>query len=176
MQEDHVILVDENNRAVGTMPKMEAHERGYLHRAFSIFVFNNRRELLLQRRAPGKYHSPLLWSNTCCSHPLPEETTDSATNRRLQEEMGLDCMLEHALDFTYRAHVGGGLIEHEYDQVFIGITNDIPAPAPLEADAWRYVSMAQIEMELANENAAYTFWFKLVYNQVWDHMQGYWAK
>lgn len=99
-----------------------------------------------------------------------------ATNRRLQEEMGLDCGLEHAFDFTYRAHVGGGLVEHEYDQIFIGISNDVPAPAPLEADAWRYASMAQIEKELANENATYTTWFKLVYSRVWDHMQGYWAK
>ena len=171
MHQDEVVLVDVNNQPVGTMEKLEAHVKGRLHRAFSVFVFNEDQELLLQRRAIDKYHSGGLWSNTCCSHPWPNESTDIAAQRRLYEEMGLYGDLTHLFDFTYRARLNNDLIEHEYDQVYIGFSNRVPKPDPGEVDAWRYAGRSQIAAEISRQSADYTPWFKLIYPRVWAHLE-----
>jgi isopentenyl-diphosphate delta-isomerase len=135
-----VILVDSNDAPIGTMEKLEAHQKGALHRAFSVFAFNGRGELLLQRRAPHKYHSAGLWTNTCCSHPAPGEDTEAAAHRRLQEEMGFDCPITHIGSLTYRTEFANGLIEHEFDHIFIGRFDGQPVLNPEEADASRWIS------------------------------------
>ena len=129
--EEQVILVDEHDREIGTDAKLSAHAAGKLHRAFSVFIFDTDGNMLLQRRAATKYHSGGLWSNTCCSHPRPGESVHEAAQRRLQEEMGLDCSLQLALSFTYRKELGNGLSEYEYNHVFLGQFNGTPAPNPL---------------------------------------------
>lgn len=156
-----VILVDQQNNEVGVFEKQEAHSMGLLHRAFSIFLFNSKGELLLQQRAFDKYHSPGLWSNTCCSHPMPGETVQQAASRRLMEEMGLRCRLEKKFSFVYKADVGDGLIEHEYDHVFTGISDDAPNHDPGEVASWKYLDMATIKKELRTRPSSYTEWFKI---------------
>ena len=131
-----VILVDSQDNPIGVMEKMMAHQTGKLHRAFSVFVFNDHEELLLHRRALTKYHSPGLWTNTCCSHPMPGEDVAVAAHRRLQEEMGMACTLVKTFDFVYRAELDNDLIEHEFDHVFFGRTNDIPVINPDEVCVW----------------------------------------
>lgn len=157
---DRVILVDEKDRPLGTAEKLAAHADGKLHRAFSVFVLNERGETLLQRRAATKYHSPLLWSNSCCSHPRPGESTWDAAHRRLEEELGFDCPLEPAGAFLYRADVGGGLVEHEYDHLFIGSWNGTPTPAPEEVDDWRWISLPALRREVARSPERFTFWMR----------------
>lgn len=160
---DYVILVDEQDNPIGTAEKMEAHQNGgKLHRAFSVLVFNNKGETMLQRRAASKYHCPGLWTNTCCSHPRPEETTLAAASRRLQEEMGFVCPLEEKFTFLYRAEFSNGLTEHEFDHVFVGHYNADPAINPVEADDWRWVSMDDLEKEIAKNPDAFTAWFKII--------------
>jgi len=136
---ERVVLVDERDREVGTAPKLAAHEDGALHRAFSVFVLNGHGELLLQRRADTKYHSAGLWTNTCCGHPRPGEPVAAAARRRLREEMGFDCEPAPAGTFVYRAEVGG-LVEHEYDHVFVGRHETDPLPDPAEVSEWRWQS------------------------------------
>ncbi|MFC0397541.1 isopentenyl-diphosphate Delta-isomerase, partial [Paraburkholderia rhizosphaerae] len=150
MTDIHVILVDEHDREIGTMEKLAAHQQGRLHRAVSVYVFNSRDELLLQRRAPSKYHCARLWANTCCGHPLPGEGTMGAARRRLREEMGLTCELNAMFEFSYRAVLPGGLIEHEYGHVYFGRSDATPAPAPDEADAYMYRSLDDIRRRFAN--------------------------
>ena len=161
-----MVLVDPEDRPVGTCEKLEAHRQGLLHRAVSAFVFDRAGQHLLQRRARDKYHSGGLWSNACCSHPRPGETTDAAVARRLQEEMGLSIPLEHRLVFTYRAELGNGLIEHEVDHVYTGRFNGTPRPDPSEVSDWRWVAPAQLERELADSLEEFTAWFRLLYPQV----------
>lgn len=163
---EHVILVDREDRAVGTAEKSAAHVAGALHRAFSVFVFDDAGRMLLQRRALTKYHSGGLWSNTCCSHPRPGEDTAAAAHRRLVEEMGFDCPLETAFTFVYRADVGGGLIEHEYDHVFIGRAGTQPVPNPAEVDAWRYVEIGALAGELRRHPEHFTFWFRIAFDEL----------
>jgi isopentenyl-diphosphate Delta-isomerase len=158
---ERVILVDERNREVGADEKLRAHRAGALHRAFSVFVFDAGGRLLLQRRAREKYHSGGLWSNTACGHPRPGEATEAAARRRLREEMGFECELRRAFDFVYRAELGGGLVEHEYDEVFVGEFAGEPAPDPSEVEAWRWVSMSELRRDLREEPARYTFWLKV---------------
>src|SRR5687767_9845264 len=129
---DQVILVNENDEQLGVMDKMEAHHKGVLHRAFSIFIFNTKGEMLLQQRAEHKYHSGGLWTNACCSHPAPGEETNDAAERRLQEEMGFSTSLVKVLDFTYRAEFDNGLVEHEFDHVYLGLYNGDIHPNPDE--------------------------------------------
>jgi isopentenyl-diphosphate delta-isomerase len=160
--EERVVLVDENDGEVGTLEKQRAHAEGRLHRALSVFVLNARGEMLLQRRAAAKYHSAGLWTNTCCSHPRPGERVDHAARRRLREEMGIDCDLSPAFAFTYRADVGGGLAEHEFDHVFLGRWNGEPRPDEDEVDQWRWVSLPDVEREVADDPAAFTPWFRIV--------------
>jgi isopentenyl-diphosphate delta-isomerase len=159
---EYVLLVDENDNNTGVMEKLQAHQEGLLHRAISVFVFNDKNELLLQQRAAEKYHSPLLWTNTCCSHPRPGEVLIESAHRRLMEEMNLACALTHQFSFTYRAELEGGLTEHEFDHVFFGQTNDIPVPNPEEVYHWKYLSLDEIEKEINADPESYTSWFKLM--------------
>jgi isopentenyl-diphosphate delta-isomerase len=158
---ERVILVAPNDRELGTAPKLAVHVDGRLHRAFSVFVFDDAGNLLLQQRAAGKYHSGGLWSNTCCGHPRPGEPTDVAAHRRLQEEMGFDCPLQPAFGFLYRSDVNGGLIEHEYDHVLVGRFDGTPAPNPQEVDDWRWVNLDVAITDLATHPRRYSAWFPI---------------
>ena len=159
--QDQVILVDEQDHAVGTAAKLSAHTDGRLHRAFSVFVFNRQGEMLLQRRAVAKYHSGGLWSNTCCSHPRPGERLADAAHRRLREEMGFDCGLHPALSFVYKSKLSNGLWEHEYDHVFSGQFDGTPVPNPEEVDDWRWVSVEEVRADLAAHPDRYSAWFAI---------------
>ncbi len=161
MIEEQVILVDAQDNAIGLLGKQEAHVRGALHRAFSIFVFNDQRQLLIHRRSLKKYHSPGLWTNTCCSHPRANESCEEAAMRRLQEEMGFQCPLSDAFKFTYKAELENGLIEHEIDHVFTGTFNGEPAINPEEVDAWKYEDIDLLIKDIAINGSLYTAWFKL---------------
>lgn len=164
-----VILVDLNDQPLGKMEKMEAHVKGILHRAFSVFVFNTGNELMLQQRALSKYHSPGLWTNTCCSHPRDGETGEQAAHRRLMEEMGFDCNIEKAFHFTYKADVGQGLTEHEFDHVFIGKTDQKPSINSDEVHGWKYMSMEDIRKDMERNPEKYTVWFRIAFDEVEKH-------
>jgi len=166
LAEPAVILVDENDNPIGTAPKLQAHIDGVLHRAFSVFVFNRDGQLLLQRRAMHKYHSGGLWTNSCCSHPSPGESTHDACQRRLQEEMGFVCEVTPAFSFVYRTDFENGLIEHEYDHVFVGEYNGAVAPDQEEVHEYRWVSFTGIDQMLVNDPEQFTYWFKHVYDRV----------
>lgn len=161
---EQVILVDTNDNAIGTMEKMEAHLKGLLHRAFSIVLFNDKGELLIQKRAKNKYHSGGLWTNTCCSHPLPGEKMEDAAKRRLLEEMGIDLQPEFAYKFIYKAKLDGDLTEHEYDHVYVGTFNDRPSINPKEAEDWKYADLQWLKSDIAKNPQVYTYWFKLIIN------------
>ncbi len=166
MSQEFVILVDHNDNERGVMEKMQAHQLGELHRALSVFVFNSNGELLIHQRALHKYHSGGLWTNTCCSHPRPGELVLDAANRRLKEEMGMVSPLREALKFVYKAEVSSDLIEHEYDHVFIGQSDDEPHPDIEEVADWKWLSPAQIREEMIHHPEIYTAWFKIVFEQV----------
>jgi len=151
---------------MGTMDKQQVHLSGILHRAFSIFIFNNKGELLLQQRAGSKYHSPLLWTNTCCSHPRPKEKTADAAHRRLIEEMGMDCPLTHVFHFMYNAELDNGLIEHEFDHVYFGVSDDIPVPEPQEVGDYKYIDLDSLENELITQPETFSEWLKICFTQV----------
>lgn len=156
-----VVLVDAEDNAIGTADKLEAHRAGRLHRAFSVFIFNDGGEMLLQQRAEDKYHSGGLWSNACCSHPGPGEDVESAARWRLQEEMGFTCPVEHVDELVYRADVGGGLVEYEYDHLFVGRWNGRPDPDPDEVADWRWVPMDELEDEVSRHPRRFTYWFRV---------------
>ncbi|HEV3471368.1 MAG TPA: isopentenyl-diphosphate Delta-isomerase [Pyrinomonadaceae bacterium] len=158
---EQVILVDEADREVGTGGKLEAHREGALHRAFSVFVFDRRGRLLLQKRAAGKYHSGGLWSNTACGHPRPGEATAEAARRRLREEMNFDCELREAFGFVYRAELRGGLVEHEYDHVFVGVYDGEPSPDAAEVEDWKWLSVEELRRGLEAEPERYSPWLRL---------------
>lgn len=163
---DLVVLVNERDEAIGTMEKMEAHQKAVLHRAFSVFIFNAQGDLLLQQRAAGKYHGACLWTNTCCSHPFPDEPVAQAAVRRLQEEMGFTTALQKAFHFTYKADVENGLIEHEFDHVFIGTYDgSVPFNTDEVADC-RFVNPRALEAELEAAPHTFTTWFKMALPQV----------
>jgi isopentenyl-diphosphate delta-isomerase len=157
-----VVLVDESDLEMGLMEKMEAHLQGRLHRAISIFLFNEKGETLIQQRAFSKYHCPGLWSNTCCSHPYPGETPQMAAERRLFEELGIQCELKWAFPFLYKAEVGNGLIEHEYDHVFIGRSEGEATLNPLEVEATKWVLPRTLLEEFEKTPEKYTVWFRLL--------------
>jgi isopentenyl-diphosphate Delta-isomerase len=159
---EDVILVDEQDTIIGTMEKMEAHRQGKLHRAFSVLLFNSKGEMLLQKRAKGKYHSAGLWTNTCCSHPLPGEKMEDAAARRLKEEMGIDLRPAFAYKFLYKAHLDGDLIEHELDHVFIGDYNGKPIVNASEVEDWKYANMEWLRKDIQSNPDQYTAWFKLI--------------
>ena len=156
-----LITVDAQDRETGRVDKMTAHRNGILHRAFSIFVFDEDDRLLLQRRARGKYHSGGLWSNTCCSHPLAGASLLDSAHRRLREEMGFDCGLEAVFGFVYRATLDGGLVEHEFDHVIVGRFQGTPVPDAREVEGWKWENLPAIRAQLAENPAAFTAWFKL---------------
>lgn len=168
---EHVILVDPFDLEIGTMEKLEAHQKGLLHRAFSILLFNSQGELMLQQRSLNKYHSPGLWTNTCCSHPRPNENTLLAAMRRLQEEMGLSSNLKEIFHFTYRAELEDGLIEHEIDHVFIGITDEIPHLNLNEAMGFKWQSLSSILEDLQQQPEQYTAWFQILINEHYTSIQ-----
>lgn len=164
--EEHVILVDEHDRQLGTMEKMEAHRQGVLHRAFSIFLFNSDGELLLHQRAREKYHSGGLWTNTCCSHPRDGESVLEAANRRLMEEMGMTAPLEPQFTFIYKRALDQGLTEHELDHVLFAVSDDVPAPNPTEVADYRYASLETVAGDIAQHPDQYTEWFKICFEAV----------
>lgn len=165
-----VVLVDEQDRCVGRMEKLQAHREGLLHRAVTVYLFNPRGELLLQRRAAAKYHCGGLWSNTCCGHPMPHEETLAAAQRRLQEEMGLRCALKPVFDLQYRLPLANGLIEHEFDHVFFGISAQAPVLNPDEAMAWRYQPLPAVLAEIGARPSLFTPWFTLTLPAVSEHV------
>lgn len=161
MEEEVVVLVDSRDNVVGAAPKMEAHRKGLLHRAISVFVFNGDGEMLLQRRAKGKYHSGGLWANACCSHPRPGENPHKAAIRRLEEEMGLQAPLDYSFSFIYRAELDQDLVEHELDHVFTGTISTDPKPDPEEVGDWRWIAPEALEAELTATPEQFTAWFPL---------------
>lgn len=163
---EQVILVDENDVQIGLMPKLEAHQIGVLHRAFSVFLFNQKGELLLQKRADDKYHSRGLWTNTCCSHPRLGEELNSAALRRLKEEMGMTCELKFVFSFIYKAKLDQDLIEHEFDHVFFGISDQIPVINKSEVQDWKYVNMKSVKNDIQQNPTNYTEWMKLCFDRI----------
>ena len=161
-----VVLVDREDRPLGVEDKLRAHQRGVLHRAVSVLVFDSRGRVLLQRRAASKYHSGGQWSNACCSHPRPGEAPEAAARRRLAEEMGMQCELEPAFRFVYEAEVGGGLHEHEFDHVFVGTSDALPLLDPAEADDWRHTDPAELLHDVRENPDRYTPWFRLLLGAV----------
>ena len=171
MEVEYVILVNNNDQSLGAMEKMEAHEKGVMHRAISVFVFNNAGEMLLQKRADEKYHSAGLWSNTACSHPRTNEKPRDAAHRRLIEEMGFDCDIDEAFSFVYKANVGESLTEHEYDHVFIGYCDVEPTPNPDEVGDWKYVDFDWLIKDIDENPDDYTVWFKIALEEVKKHFK-----
>ena len=168
--EEQVILVNEKDEPIGLMGKMEAHEKGLLHRAFSVFVFNSKQEVLLQQRAACKYHSPNLWTNTCCSHPRAGETNQQAGERRLQEEMGLQVPLQEVFSFIYKAPFDNGLTEHEYDHVLVGYSDAQPQINPEEVTSWKWLSLEAIKEDILQAPEQYTAWFKIIFEEFYHHL------
>ena len=165
---EQVILVNEQDVATGTMEKMEAHEKALLHRAFSVFIFNEKGETLLQQRALDKYHSGGLWTNSCCSHPRPGEETIKAASRRLEEELGFEAPLKKVFDFVYQASFDNGLTEHEFDHVFIGFYEGAINPDPKEVCNYAYRNMEAIEEELQHKPQLFTAWFHIAFPKVME--------
>jgi isopentenyl-diphosphate delta-isomerase len=165
---ENVILVNEHDEEMGVMEKMAAHEKALLHRAFSVFIFNKEGQMLLQQRAVRKYHSPSLWTNACCSHPKPHESTESAAKRRLSEELGFETELEKIFEFTYKADFSNGLTEYEYDHVYTGIYNGAVKPNPGEVLDFCYKSMEDIQQSLQSHPHKYTVWFAIAFPRILD--------
>ncbi len=171
MIEEQVILVNEQDEPIGLMNKMEAHEKAVLHRAFSVFVLNGKNEVMLQQRAHHKYHSPLLWTNTCCSHQRAGETNIEAGKRRLFEEMGFETELKELFHFIYKAPFDNGLTEHELDHVMIGYYNDAPVINLDEVESWKWKPIEAIKDDmLANPNS-YTVWFKIIFDEFYHYLE-----
>ena len=166
MDKEFVILVDNNDVQIGLMEKQEAHEKGVLHRAFSVFVFNDKNEVLLQQRALTKYHSAGLWTNACCSHPRAGETTEEAAHRRLMEELGFDCDLKLVQSFIYKAPFDNGLTEHELDHIFKGNFKGEIVPNPEEVSAVRWVEPNLLLQEIERTPEQFTVWFKMILTKV----------
>ena len=173
MIEEQVILVDEQDNQIGLMPKMEAHEKAQLHRAFSVFVFNKDKELMLQQRAASKYHSPLLWTNTCCSHQRDGETSIEAGKRRLQEEMGFVCELEEVFSFLYKAEFDNGLTEHELDHVMIGSFESNPIINKEEVESFKWMKLEDVKNDIENNPNEYTAWFKIIFEKSYEKIATY---
>lgn len=162
LKNSHVILVDSSDQVIGSMEKLEAHQKGLLHRAFSIFIFNDNNQLLIHQRAMGKYHSEGLWTNTCCSHPMPNETIIEAAHRRLKEEMGFDCEMENLFSFVYKVQLENELIEHELDHVVVGKYNGDFDFNKDEVMDFQWVNLNDVIIDLNKNSEKYTYWFKLI--------------
>lgn len=159
---EYVVLVDENDAQIGLMEKREAHEKGLLHRAFSVLIFNDKGEMLIHQRATDKYHCGGLWTNACCSHPREGESVTDAAERRLQEEMGFSVKTFQTHEFIYKAKFSNGLTEHEYDYVLIGIYNETPKPNPKEVQDFKYISLEALNKEINTSADKFTPWFKII--------------
>lgn len=171
MKEELVILVDDQDHQIGLMPKLEAHEKALLHRAFSVFIFNDKGELMLQQRAKQKYHSPNLWTNTCCSHQRDGESSIEAGKRRLQEEMGFTVSIKETTSFIYKAPFDNGLTEHEFDHVLVGYYNLKPIINQEEVQDWKWMSLEAIEQDIKNNPHKYTAWFKIIFKKSKQYLQ-----
>lgn len=161
-----IILVDESDNEVGLCEKMEAHRLGKLHRAFSVFIFNSKNELLLQKRSQGKYHCGGLWSNTCCSHPVQGEDLQSSAESRLEDEMGLSCGLSKIFHIIYQAHFSNGLVEYEYDHVFAGQTDGTPSINKAEVDDWKYMGIDELRKDIIDNENRYTPWLRFILDKM----------
>ena len=171
MKEEQVILVNEKDVALGVMPKMEAHQKGVLHRAFSVFIFKKNGELLLQQRAVNKYHSPGLWTNTCCSHQRMSETNIEAGKRRLHEEMGFVCDLKEVFWFVYKAPFDNGLTEHELDHVMVGYFDKNPIINKVEVKSFKWMHLEDIRKDMKKNSHIYTEWFKIIFNEYYNRIK-----
>ena len=171
MREEKVVLVDEDDNQIGLMPKMEAHLKGKLHRAFSIIIFNSDRKILLQKRASTKYHTPNLWSNTCCSHQREGEDNINAGKRRLNEEMGFVTNLYNFSSFIYRVEFSNGLIEHENDHIMLGIFDGTPKPNPNEVDEWKWIDIDILVEDMQINPDHYTAWFMIIMNNYYESLK-----
>ncbi len=171
MKEENVILVNEKDEQIGLMPKLEAHEKALLHRAFSVFVLNGKNEIMLQQRGARKYHSPLLWTNTCCSHQREGESNIDAGSRRLFEEMGFKTPLKDLFHFIYKAPFDNGLTEHELDHVLIGHFNGEPQINPEEVESWKWMPIDEIKTDMAQNPKIYTVWFRIIFDEFYHYLE-----
>ena len=171
MTEENVILVNQNDEQIGLMPKLEAHEKAVLHRAFSVFILNDKNELMLQQRAEHKYHSPLLWTNTCCSHQRDGETNIQAGSRRLLEEMGFEADLRELFHFIYKAPFDNGLTEHELDHVMIGYFNGNPEINPEEVAQYKWMTIEDVKKDMSVHPDIYTVWFKIIFDKFYHYLE-----
>lgn len=171
MKEENVILVNRNDEQIGLMPKLEAHEKAVLHRAFSVFVLNDNNEIMLQQRAQHKYHSPLLWTNTCCSHQREGETNIQAGSRRLHEEMGFETELKELFHFIYKAPFDNGLTEHELDHVMIGYYNNEPKINTDEVENWKWMCIEDVQKDMLTQPEIYTVWFKIIFDEFYHFLE-----
>ena len=171
MKEEEVILVNEFDEQIGLMPKLEAHEKAVLHRAFSVFILNEKNEIMLQQRAHQKYHSPLLWTNTCCSHQRNGETNIEAGSRRLFEEMGFKVELKELFHFIYKAPFDNGLTEHELDHVMIGYFNGNPVINPDEVEDWKWMKIQDVKEDMVQNPEIYTVWFKIIFDEFYHYIE-----
>lgn len=171
MEEEIVILVNESDEQIGLMPKLEAHQKAVLHRAFSVFILNDKNEIMLQQRARHKYHSPLLWTNTCCSHQRDGESNLDAGNRRLFEEMGFRAELKELFHFIYKAPFDNGLTEHELDHVMLGRYNGEPTINTEEVESWKWLTAEEIKRDMATNPDIYTVWFKIIFDEFYHFLE-----
>jgi isopentenyl-diphosphate delta-isomerase len=170
MKETLVILVDDNDNQIGLMEKIEAHRKAMLHRAVSVFIIDSKGEWIIQKRAFNKYHSKGLWTNACCTHPLPGESEQESASRRLMEEMGIQCSLNKLFTFVYKENMGNGLTEHEYDHVFLGVSDSTPIINTDEVETWMNISFDKLHQHVIDHPDHYTFWFKEIYQKVNAHI------
>jgi isopentenyl-diphosphate delta-isomerase len=170
MAEEYVILVNEKDQEIGLMPKLEAHQKAVLHRAFSVFIFNSENELMLQQRASNKYHSPNLWTNTCCSHQRSGESNIQAGTRRLYEEMGFTTPLNEITSFIYKAPFDNGLTEHELDHVMVGYYNEDPVINSDEVEDWKWMKIEDVKNDISLNPDLYTAWFKIIFKNFYNHL------
>ena len=171
MKEEQVILVNEKDQPIGVMNKLEAHQKAVLHRAFSVFVLNDKNQVMLQQRAHHKYHSPLLWTNTCCSHQRDGETNIQAGKRRLFEEMGFKTELKELFHFIYKSPFDNGLTEHELDHVMIGSYNDEPNINTEEVESWKWMKIEDIKSDMIQNPNSYTVWFKIIFDEFYHYLE-----
>jgi isopentenyl-diphosphate delta-isomerase len=170
MAEEYVILVNEKDQEIGLMPKLEAHQKAVLHRAFSVFIFNSENELMLQQRASSKYHSPNLWTNTCCSHQRSGESNIQAGTRRLYEEMGFTTTLNEITSFIYKAPFDNGLTEHELDHIMVGYYNEDPVINSDEVEDWKWMKIEDVKNDISLNPDLYTAWFKIIFKNFYNHL------
>lgn len=171
MKEPLVILVNEDDVQTGTAPKLHAHRNALLHRAVSVFIMNSKGEWLLQRRSRDKYHSKGLWTNACCTHPLPGESTHESAKRRLKEEMGIECVPDFLFSFIYRERMDKDLTEHELDHVFFGMCDEEPLINKTEVEEYAYMTFEGLHKDISVNPSDYTYWFRKIYKHVNDHIK-----